>query len=67
LEERALPSGWDSEAVLSSHFHTVLLLKGWKRNKVTVQKHVERLHDLVDGHQVLFCTKENWMKADLQW
>ena len=45
LEESTLLSGWDG--MTGSLNHTVLLLKSGKRDKVTVQKHVERLHDLM--------------------
>jgi len=46
LEKRALPFGGNSKATVGSH-DTVLSLEGGKSDKVTVEKHVERLHDLV--------------------
>lgn len=45
LEEGTLPSGGDSPHFRSSG-HTVSLLESTKRDKVTVQEHIERLHDL---------------------
>jgi len=66
LEEGTLPSGWDS-VFGSFHEDTVLSFKVRLRDKVTVQEHVERLHDLGDGHQLLFSTKGNKVKVDSQW
>jgi hypothetical protein len=51
LEEGTLPSGWDGHTG-SLHLDTVPIFKRGKCDKVTVQEHVERLHDLGDGHQL---------------
>lgn len=45
LEEGALPPGWDGPA-RSLDVDTVFFLERGKRNKVTVEEHVKRLHDL---------------------
>jgi hypothetical protein len=57
LEEGALPSGWDRPSG-SPQLDTVPSLERGKRDKITAQEHVERLHDLGDLHQLLFCLHE---------
>jgi hypothetical protein len=47
LEERALPLGLDGLAGLASDLDAVALLERRQSNKVTVQEHVEGLHDLL--------------------
>ena len=45
LEECTLPSCWDSPA-MSLNMNAVVFLECGKGNKVSVQEHVERFHDL---------------------
>ena len=56
LEERTLPLGGNRVSG-SLDEDSVSLLEGGERNEVTVQEHVEGLHDLVDVrcHSVQLC------------
>jgi hypothetical protein len=46
LEEGTLPPGWDS-ITTPLHWYSVSLLESSLRDKVTIQKHVKGLHDLL--------------------
>jgi len=47
LEERTLPFGLDGESGTIRAWNAVSVLEGRLRDKVSVQEHVEGLHDLV--------------------